>query len=35
VSVAGLVVVLLDEVIDDFGVGFGGELVAFGYQLFL
>ncbi len=34
-AVAGLQVMLLDQVGDDFGVGFGGEFVAFGGQLFL
>jgi hypothetical protein len=30
-----LQVILLDEVRDDFGIGFGGEFVSFGNQLFL
>ena len=34
-TVAGLQVMLLDQVRDDFGVGFGGEFVAFGGQLLL
>src|SRR5712692_5259378 len=34
-TVSGLQVVLLDEVRDDFRVGFGGELVSFGDQLLL
>ena len=34
-AVAGLEVVLLDKVGDDFGVGLGREFVAFGDELFL
>ena len=34
-AVAGLQVILLDQVGDDFGIGFGGELVAFLDQLLL